>query len=121
PWTAANPLPLGPVHLVWQDAAVLGVLAAVAKWHAQANPALPVIAFGSVYLAGFTLLLAYTRRWTHCALLGFLWPAFMLPIVKGPIAILGVLAIIAVIWHGHWKSLRAFPWEFLQSSDLRSG
>jgi hypothetical protein len=121
PWTATKPLPLGPVHVVWQDTVVLGVLAAVAKWHARANPALPVIVFGFIYLVGFTLLLAYTRRRTHCALLGFLWPAFMLPIVKGRIAILLVLAIIAVIWHGHWTSLRAFPWDFLQSSDLRSG
>src|SRR4051794_15101064 len=26
PWTARKPLPLGPIHLVWQDAAVVGVL-----------------------------------------------------------------------------------------------
>ena len=30
PWTAAKPFPMGPVNLVWQDAAVIGALTALA-------------------------------------------------------------------------------------------
>ena len=40
PWTANKPLPLGPVHWVWQDAVVLGTLTAIAIWHAGVRPAL---------------------------------------------------------------------------------
>src|SRR6266487_2602254 len=37
PWTADKPLPLGPIHLVWQDAVVVGALTALATWHARVN------------------------------------------------------------------------------------
>ncbi|MGD1086853.1 MAG: hypothetical protein ABSA47_19120, partial [Verrucomicrobiota bacterium] len=38
PWTAARPLPIGPIHPVWQDAAVLAILAALARWQAHIDP-----------------------------------------------------------------------------------
>lgn len=121
PWTPAKPLPLGPVHLVWQDAAVAGLLAWLTWWQAHSNPLGPVVAFGLVYFGGFTLLLAAVHRWAHCVALGFLWPALMLPWVQGweqgtaTVAI--VIAIMVVIWHGHRQSLRAFPWEFLNGTN----
>src|SRR6185503_4170890 len=40
PWTAHKPLPLGPTHLAWQDAVVIGLLAGFAKWHAAVSPVL---------------------------------------------------------------------------------
>jgi hypothetical protein len=110
PWTPDKPLPLGPVHVVWQDAVVIGVLAGLAQWHAHVDPALPAIVFGVTYLAAITLLLAFTRTWLPCLCLGFLWPALGLPAVRG-LPTFGVFgAIILVIWYGHRKSLRAFPW-----------
>lgn len=112
PWTANQPLPIGPIHLVWQDAVVVGVLMAIALWHAHMDPALPLVTFGLVYLGGLTLLLAFTRRWGSCLLLGFLWPALILPGIGGAVAVALVLTIIAVIWHGHRQSMKAFPWEF---------
>ena len=121
PWTADKPLPLGPIHLVWQDALVVGALTALATWHARVNPALPLAVFGLVYLCGLTLLLAFTRRWWSCLVLGFLWPALILPGAEGAPTIALVAAIVAVIWHGHRKSLRAFPWQFLGSSHRPSG
>jgi hypothetical protein len=119
PWTAEKPLPCGPVHLVWQDAVVIGALAAMAKWHARGDPGLPVLIFGSTYLVGFTLLLAYTRTWRHCLVLGFLWPALMLPAAKGLVLIVLAGAIIVVVWRGHRRSLRAFPWQFLLNTEPR--
>jgi hypothetical protein len=113
PWTAAKPLPLGPVHPVWQDAVVLGLLSVVSAWHAHLSAWLPVIVFGLTYLATLTILLLFTRQWPACVALGFLWPALILPglnLTEG----IGLFAVIAaVIWYGHGKSLRAFPWEFL--------
>ena len=111
PWTPRKPLPLGPVHPVWQDAVVLGVITAFARWHAHVDPALPVIVFGLVYLAAMTLLLAVTRTWIPCLLLGFIWPAPSLPVLRGWPTVGIIAALVAVIWYGHWKSLRAFPWK----------
>ncbi|MGA2748793.1 MAG: hypothetical protein ABSG59_08455 [Verrucomicrobiota bacterium] len=117
PWTSHKPLPLGPVHPVWQDAVVIGVLTAIAKWHAHVNPALPIIAFGLTYLVLMTILLAATRRWPWFLALGFLWPALMLPCVAGwPTIVLGV-ALVLVIWQGHRRSLQAFPWPFLSNTN----
>ena len=31
PWTADKPLPLGPIHPVWQDGGVIGALAALSR------------------------------------------------------------------------------------------
>jgi len=111
PWTPDKPLPLGPVHLVWQDAVVIGALAALARWHAQADPTIPLILFGAVYLAGMTFLLLLTRTWVPCLLLGFLWSAPIIPALRGP-PTLGIIAgLIVVTWYGYRKSLRAFPWR----------
>jgi hypothetical protein len=116
PWTSRQPLPLGPLHLVWQDAVVLGVLAAVAHWHAHALWWVPPFGFAMAYLGGLTALLAITRRWTACLLLGFLWPALMLPMTKRWPLIAVSAAVIFVIWRGVRASLQAFPYGFWQSS-----
>lgn len=121
PWTADKPLPLGPVLLVWQDAVVVGVLVAIAAWHAHINPVLPAAIFGLVYFGGLTLLLAITHRWWSCLLLGFLWPALMLPVFEGFPVVALVAAIILVAWIGHRKSLRAFPWQFQSKPNRPAG
>ncbi len=121
PWTASKPLPLGPIHLVWQDAIVIGALAALAHWHAHASPTVPLIAFGMTYLCVLNLLLAMTRRWTSCLVLGFLWPTLLLPGAKGWPAIAVITAIIVVLWHGVRASLRAFPRGFSQTSTNPMG
>lgn len=111
PWTAAKPLPLGPVLPVWQDAVVVGILAAFARLQAHINPMTPVIAFGLTYLIGMTILLAWTRTWSSCWILGFVWPALFLW-EDNKWADIGIAAaLMVVIWHGHRKSLRAFPWR----------
>ena len=121
PWTPHKPLPLGPVHPVWQDAVVLGVMTVFAQWYAHVDPALPVIVFGLDCLAAMTLLLAFTRTWMPCLLLGFIWPAPALPVMRGwPTA--GIIAaLVAVIWYGHRKSLHAFPWKRTELNPTESG
>lgn len=120
PWTAAKPLPLGPVQLVWQDAAVVGAMAAFAQWHARVNPLFPVAAFGFVYLSGMTILLALTAQRTACVILGFLWPALLLPYPNDLPRFVLLGAIVAVIGFGYRRSLRAFPWNrrFLSLQNL---
>ena len=41
PWTSAKALPLGPAHPVWPDAIVIGIITAVAQWHAHIDPTIP--------------------------------------------------------------------------------
>jgi hypothetical protein len=111
PWTAAKPLPLGPIHPVWQDAAVIAILAAFARWNAHINPLLPLEAFGFAYLIGLTLLLAVTATWPSFFAMGFLWPALLL--TNGnwlPATVIFVVMILALSY-GIRKSLRAFPWR----------
>jgi hypothetical protein len=121
PWTAARPLPLGPIHLVWQDLVVLAALCLIAGWHARVDPMNLLAVFGLIYLGGLTCLLAVTRRWAQCVMLGFLWPALMLPAAAGwPTAGL-IVAIALVVWHGQRQSLRTFPWGFLDQRRAGGG
>ncbi len=115
PWTSDRPLPLGPMHPVWQDFVVLGILTAVAKWYAHIWPFWPIVTFGMVWLIGMTVLLAITRAWPSCIALGFLWPAMSLPIMRGwPMGLVLALMLV-VIWQGHQASLKRFPWEWLMN------
>jgi hypothetical protein len=116
PWTAERPLPLGPVHLVWQDLVVLGLLTAIAAGHKDADLYEPVAAFVLVYLVGWSVTLAFTRTWASCLWLGFLWPALLLPVARTPwAATVLVLALVGVLWHGHRVALRSFPWPSVRS------
>jgi hypothetical protein len=117
PWSSARPLPLGPIHLVWQDAVVLGTLTAVAAWHAPTGWPLPLIVFGFTYLIGLSLLLAFTRTCLPCLLLGSLWPCPLLPAMNGLPMVAVFAAIVLVTWYGLRKSLQAFPWERTSSGN----
>ncbi|MCP5524345.1 MAG: hypothetical protein H7A46_22655 [Verrucomicrobiales bacterium] len=117
PWKAGKPLPLGPVHPVWQDAVVLGVLVVLAGWRAHADPTLPLKSFGLAYLILMTALLAVTRRRLARLALGFLWPALLLPDLDEPVRATLVVAIVVVVWLGHRGSLKAFPWEPLSPGE----
>jgi hypothetical protein len=111
PWTATKPLPLGPIHPVWQDIAVIAILVALARWHAHIDPALPLFAFGLTYLIGLTLLLVATRTWPSFFAMGFLWPSLALTNGKSlPVALIFAVMIL-VLWHGTCKSLWGFPWR----------
>ena len=113
PWNASNPLPLGPIHPVWQDAVVITVIGAIAMWHAGVDPLIALTAFGFGYLGMLTVLVAVTRRWVALVIMGFLWPAFLLPAVRGWIMAANVLAIMVVVWIAHRNALKAFPWPFV--------
>jgi hypothetical protein len=111
PWTSAKPLPLGPLHPVWQDAAVLAVLAALAQWHAHVDPALPLAAAGLAYAIGLTLLLAATLTWPWFVTACLIWPSTLLTHGKWqPLSVI-LTALAVVLWMGTRKSLQAFPWR----------
>lgn len=108
PWTPDKPLPLGPVHPVWQDVAVLAVLGAIAMWHAHRSPLMPAAAFGITCLTVMTIVLGFTRVWSAFVALGFLWPALMLcPVADWRLAALFSLITLVVAW-GNDRCLRDF-------------
>ena len=110
-----------PLHPVLQDAVVIGVLTMIAVWHAHGSALLPVEIFIIFQLAGMTLLLAIARRWWSCLVLGFLWPALLLPAAEGLPSSLLLVAIALVVWHGHRQCLKAFPWDFLSVINRPTG
>jgi hypothetical protein len=99
------------VHLVWQDAVPIAILSLIAWWHAGINPAMPAILFGATYLLLMSLLLPFLRQRPASVALGFLWPALLLPKLTQETNIGLFVAIAAVVWYGHWKSFKAFPWD----------
>lgn len=108
PWTPDRPLPLGPVHLVWQDAAVIGALMVVAAWHAHVDPLLQLGVFGLVYCGGLTLLLAVTGCAAFFLALGFLWPALLLPAARGWPSFGLVAVLLVVLGRGYLHSRKSF-------------
>lgn len=116
PWTAGKPLPLGPIHPVWQDFVVLAGLSLLMAWRHPSEAYLPFASAGFVYLAGLTVLLLFTRQWPASLALGFLWPALLLPGVPGWCLAALTVTIALVVRQGHLASLRAFPWRFLNDS-----
>jgi hypothetical protein len=113
PWNAGKPLPLGPIHPVWQDACVIAVIAAIARWHARVDPLIPLAAFGFGYLGAMTLIMAIMRRWGTLVILGFLWPTLFLPAFQGWWTWTIVLAITVAACLGHRTGLKAFPWPWV--------
>jgi hypothetical protein len=62
PWLPGRPAPLGPVHLVPQDAVIVVIIALLA-WESHANgPAIVVIAFALGYLAQLGFALFHLRQ-----------------------------------------------------------
>jgi hypothetical protein len=110
PWSARQPLPLGPVHLVWRDVlAIVGLTACGVR--AGAQPALPAAVLGLGYVVALAGLLARGRALTEATLLAFGIPAFAF-LWDQPAGMLAAAAILYCAGYvGLRRSLRAFPWR----------
>lgn len=116
PWTPHQPLPLGPLHLVWQDFLIMIFTAACVGWTGLLDPIIP--SFAMVLVFSIMLLLAFPPRDAR-APRPFPW--------RGYLAFL-LLPIPAIWWLNDWAmcltalgvyllsedklriSLRAVPW-----------
>lgn len=119
PWTARKPLPLAPLHPVWQDIAVLAILTGLALWPSHVPPAYPTGAALMAYLSAMSVLLIICGLWRVCTALGILWPMLFLGQKYPGIAIVGLVGISAAAAYGHWLALRRFPWPFLKDRQFR--
>jgi hypothetical protein len=116
PWRAGRPLPVGPVHLVPQDA-FLGALALGLVSALSGSGAVLILeCFLIPYVTVLGIALAFTEEWaaSYCIALGLGGLVLVAPRDE---FILGVAALCyAAGWIGLQRSLRRFPW----SLDLAS-
>lgn len=117
PWAWEKPLPLGPLHLVWQDTIVLAVLYGLIVLphpHCLASPDFDphvfLLAFLLPYLAilGACFLVAGLKRFTYG--LGSTL-SLLIPLRDDALGLLALgLALYVIAWFGIRRMLRAFPW-----------
>jgi hypothetical protein len=111
PWTSSKPLPLGPVHLVWQDGVVLVAMALLAYLQGDLNPLRLLTFFLAVYLAWLSLSFQRTGQWAFAYAMWFglgmeirLWHH---PWADAAAAVL----LYPVAYVGLRQSLAKFPWD----------
>jgi hypothetical protein len=71
PWRVPDPLPLGPVHLVWGDLFVLVPMALLARFACDGDPLLPLRFFLGAYVVAATVTSIPSPAWVYALLLAF--------------------------------------------------
>jgi len=110
PWTARDPLPLGPVHLVWQDVVIFVLLVAFGYGSPSGTAWLAPAFAVAAYLATLCAALAMTgtHHYAYAIVFGL---GLALRLVEWPEwSGLALAATTAIAWPGVRRSLRALPW-----------
>jgi hypothetical protein len=111
PWSAAQPLPLGPVQLVWRDAIPMAALALLAHFHAGLDPTIPLAFAVFVYLLVLSVILLKTGAIPFAVALISGLPV-MAMLVEQPVwALIAGATLYGVAEAGLRRSLQAFPWR----------
>jgi hypothetical protein len=109
PWTAGRPLPLGPIHLVWQDVVLVGL--ALTCLHG--TPLGRVWALAA-FLIAYLVVLGHSFWFTGPWWMGYVIAAGLglaVRLTNWPLVYLIVLAVAyAVSVAGRGMALRRFPW-----------
>jgi hypothetical protein len=111
PWAPGKRLPLGPVHLVWQDAVALAAFLGLAFVNRSFHPSVVLVAFAFPYLLLTTWSLATGEagRWSLLILAGL--PAVLLRSVTGWWDVLVLALLVPFAQLGTSQLLRRFPWK----------
>jgi hypothetical protein len=111
PWTHGKPLPLGPIHLVVQDVALVGSLTLLIWSHGDPWALYVPQLFLIVYLAVLGISLACTRVWVWAYLVGF-GLGLMLSRWYSVLDCLGAaVCTYFIAYRGLRLSLGRFPWD----------
>ena len=112
PWTSRKPLPLGPIHLAWQDVLIVGVAVGLA-WPRSQMQSLRVI---QVFLFTYLMILGYAHYFTgqkmfaYAIAFGIGWMALFAR--NDPLLFFAVAGVTYVlVFVGLRASLAYFPWE----------
>jgi hypothetical protein len=117
PWTVAKPLPLGPLHLVWQDVLLIGIVLAVNWPRLQLQTFLIAQWFLVLYVVALSVMNHYTgeRAWAYAGGFGV---GFMTFFVRDPIHFcLAAAATYAFALLGLRASLARGPWDEALNRD----
>jgi hypothetical protein len=110
PWTSRKPLPLGPVHLVWEDALILGPLALLSARLPEPRPTAVLCAFLLCYLGTLVVSFWLTRTWAIGYLSAF-GEGLAVWFWNQPILCFAIAALVYLIAHeGLRRALDQFPW-----------
>jgi hypothetical protein len=122
PWVQPLPLPLGPLHLVWEDAIVMVLLGLLSLRHPELTIVTPAVIVVCAYLAALAVTFLGTRQFLFgyaiLFLLGLMVRLKLFPYIVAIIAVGSYL----FGWVGLRRSLAGFPWAgetgILRFSDL---
>jgi len=121
-WSAGKPLPAGPVHLVWQDVAILLVITGLALRYPARNPLEFAGLFLLVYLLGAAVVLSLLQAWVapYATAVGL---GVALLAIDKPFEVAGILiGLYAITWFELRRTLRDFPWNLGRwEAFLRTG
>ncbi len=111
PWTSKKPLPLGPIHLVWQDVLLLASAFALAWLRAEWLSIVVIQGFLVAYflILGFTHYFAHQKAWAYATLVGV--GVLILYARDLPIFFISAALIYGIAYLGLRASLAAFPWR----------
>jgi hypothetical protein len=121
PWRFPQELPFGPVHLVAQDAAILGLMMLVAFPFYQWGALLILKVFLVVYLLYLAVTFVVTEEWLAAYALAFAFGSMAYSWAK-PWQFWSVTAVAYGIGMlGLRRSLRRFPWGWGDDRPVGSG
>ena len=112
PWTFGKALPLGPVHLVWVDFVVVGVLTLVGWSNGFFHVAWPAVTFLGIYLIFLALALTFGAGEFGLVLVTLFLAPFVVYPHRSPMVALAILMGFYILLHiGLRRELREFPWN----------
>ncbi|KPK74611.1 MAG: hypothetical protein AMJ79_13650, partial [Phycisphaerae bacterium SM23_30] len=111
PWRFGKPLPLGPVHLVWVDLAVVGALTLLMYSVDMFYVELPAITFLLGFIFCHLLAFILTRQFVFFVVLLFAAPLTSYPFMDLKIALAVLAGLYGWSLLGLQKYLKGFPWE----------
>ncbi|MBN1437149.1 MAG: hypothetical protein JW936_08740 [Sedimentisphaerales bacterium] len=110
PWSIDKPLPQGPVHLIWVDVVILGVLTLLAYSNMPFLAIVPIVAFLGAYIA-MAFLALQGDQIVIITLVLFITPFVIYPLRNLYFAA-GVLVLLyGFCYVGFYRSFRNFPWN----------
>ena len=110
PWSSRDQLPLGPIHLVWQDAVIPVALCLLALRHDEIHFLAPALIASGMYLAVLAISFWGTGVWAF-AYAAFFLLGLMLRLERQPWAAAAIAAVtyLVSLW-GLRDCLARFPW-----------
>ncbi len=117
PWTSAKPLPMGPIHLVWQDVAIVSLVYGLACVRSTEEVSFSVV---KVFMTCYLIALGTAHYWTGkkvWAYATFFASCFLIAFWRDDWRLFSFAAAVtyAIAFFGLRVSLAAWPWEDVKS------